>query len=245
LQELLRATQWQDEDYLRRALRSYGFRRQGDTLQGEEEWRQALALADRTTARLQNLRALATAWKWPAERLATLNLIFARTPGDRRLLAELLRTYRDARKTAELSRVLALFIGDNTDSTDEAVAGAYYSLLLDTNVARAHVTARNAFETAPADPVRRMVYAFSLWKQRRAAEAMPLLAEVAPGAKTELLSIPLVRAVIQTQMGARVAAQASLADFKAESALPEEVALAATLSGQLSAQAEPVKAPRT
>jgi hypothetical protein len=245
LQELLRTTAWQDDDYLRRALRSYVFRRQGDALQADEEWRQALALANRNTPRLQNLRALVTTWKWPAERLATLNLIFAREPADRRLLAELLRTYRDARKTADLNRVLTLFIGGNTDSTDEAVANAYYSLLLDTNVARAHVAARNAFETAQADPVRRMVYAFSLWKQRRAAEAMPLLAEVAPGAKTELLSIPLVRAIIQTQMGAREAAQASLAKFQADSALPEEVALAATITGQLSAQAEPVKPPQT
>ena len=245
LRELLRTTSWEPEDYLRRALRAYVFRRQGDALQSAEEWRQALALADRSPDRLQNLRALATTWKWPAERLATLNLIFARTPGDRRLLAELLQTYREARKTADLNRVLTLFIGDNTDPSDEAVANAYYSLLLDTNVARAHVAARNAFEAAQADPVRRIVYAFSLWKQRRAAEAMPLLAEVAPDAKTELLSIPLVRAIIQTQMGAREAAQASLARFQAKSALPEEVALAATLSGQLSAQAEPAKPPQT
>jgi hypothetical protein len=118
-------------------------------------------------------------------------------------------------------------------------------MLLDNNVARAHVVARNAFEAVPADPVRRAVYAFSLWKQRRVAEAMPLLSGIQPSAKSELVSIPLVRATIQAQMGARDAALASLAQFQADTALPEEVALAAKVSNQLSAQAESVKPPRT
>lgn len=245
LQELLRATQWKGEDYLRSALLAFVLRRQGDQLQSEQSWRQALALADLNTARLQNLLALVTEWKWPAERIETLNLIFGRNPSDHRILAELLRYYRDAGRTAELHRVLSLYVGDNTDPTDEAVAQAYYSLLLDTNVARAHVMARNAFEAAPADPVRRMVYAFSLWKQRRAAEAMPLLSAVGPGASSELVSIPLLRAAIQTQMGAREAAQASLAQFKAESALPEEVALAGRFTSQLATQSAPITPPKT
>ena len=141
--------------------------------------------------------------------------------------------------------MLSLYVGDNPDPTDEAVAQAYYSLLLDTNVARAHVMARNAFEAAPADPVRRMVYAFSLWKQRRAAEAMPLLSAVGPGASSELVSIPLLRAAIQIQMGAREAAQASLAQFKADSALPEEVALAGRFTSQLATQSAPITPPKT
>ena len=245
LQELLRTTNWKGEEYLRSALLAYVLRRQGDQLQSEQVWRQALALADGDPARLQNLEALVGEWKWPAERMATLNLIFERNPGDTHQLAELLRYYRDAGRTADLQRVLSLYVGENTDPTDESVALAYYNLLLDTNVARSHVAARNAFEAEPADPVRRMVYAFSLWKQQRAAEAMPVLSGVKPGAKSELISIPLLRAVIQTQMGAREEAQASLAQFKAGSALPEEVALATKISGLLSAQAEPVKPPQT
>jgi hypothetical protein len=241
LQELLRMTNWKGADYLRSALLADGFRRHGDPRQSQEQWRQALALADRSTSRLQNLRALATQWQWAPERLETLNLIFEQNPGDRLLLAELLRHYREARRTADLYRVLNLYVGANTDPTDEGVAQAYYSLLLDTNVVRAHVAARNAFEATPGDAVRRMVFAFSLWKQRRAAEAMPLLSEVKAGATSELVPIPLLRAVIQLQMGNREEARASLAQFKAESALPEEVALAARISGQLSAQTETVR----
>jgi hypothetical protein len=245
LQELLRTTDWKGQDYLRTALLAYGFRRQGDLRQGQEEWRQALAIADRNMVSLQNLRALATQWQWAPERLETGNLVFERNPGDRALLAELLRYYREARRTSDLYRVLSLQVGANTDPTDEAVALAYYSLLLDANVAHAHVVARNAFETVPGDPVRRMVYAFSLWKQRRAAEAMPLLAEVPAGITSGLVPIPLLRATILAQLGATDAARASLARFSPASALPEELALADRIHRELTAQVETVTPPRS
>lgn len=245
LQELLRATNWKNEDYLRAALLAYGFRRQDDWSQSREQWQQALALADRNPVRLENLRALVTEWKWRPERMETLNLLFERNTTDRRMLAELLAYYREAGRTPEMMRVLGLYLADSTDPTEEAVLHAYYSLLLGTNLAHAHVVARNAFEADPADPVRRMVYVFSLWKQQRAAEAMPLLAELKPGVTSEIVPIPLLRATIQAQLGATDAARASLARFNPVSALPEEAALAESISGQLAAQGETIKLPRT
>jgi predicted Zn-dependent protease len=241
LRELLAATDWQAADYLRWALRARVARQLGEARQGQEAWRQSLALADRNPARLQNLRALVTRWQWTPERIETLNLIFERTPGDRRLLAELLDYYRGTRRTSELLRVLTTYLGGNSDASDDAVASAYYSLLLDSNMARAHVVARAAFEAAPADSARRMVYVFSLWKQRRAAEARPLLAEVKPGAVSDMVPIPLLRATILVQLGETEAARASLAQFNPAAALPEEVALAERLAAQLQAQAGAIR----
>lgn len=237
LQELLKTADWKDADYLRWALRARVARQLDDGRQSAESWRQALALADRNPARLQNLRALASRWQWTRERIETLNLIFERTPGDRVLLAELLEYYRTAGRTPELLRVLGLYLAEHTDMTDETVAQAYYSLLLDTNVARAHVVARSAFEAAPADTGRRMVYVFSLWKQRRAAEARPLLNEAGDSAVSDLVPVPLLRATIQVQLGEAEPARVSLARFNAGNALPEETALAARLAAQLKTQA--------
>lgn len=245
LAELLRTTRWKEEDYLRTALLAHDARRRGDLRQSGEEWRQALALADRDPARLKNLRALVTEWKWPAERLETLNLSLERNPGDRVLLAELLQSYRAAGKTADLYRVLGLFAGTSTELTDEAVAQAYYGLLLELNLARAHVVARNAFAAAPGDPVRRMVYAFSLWKQHRAAEAMPLLNALGRLTRSDVVPLPLLQAAIEAEMGARDAARSSLLRFQEEQAgaLPEEMALAARISARLSLQAGPAGSP--
>jgi predicted Zn-dependent protease len=244
LQDLLRANSWKDLDYLRSALLAYGDRRRGDRREGLEDWRQALALADNNPARLQNLRALVTEWQWTPERMETLNLIFERVPTNRPLLAELLAYYRESRRTPELMRVLGLYLAGSGEPGEEAVVHAYYSLLLDTNVARAHVVARKAFEAAPADPLRRMVYVFSLWKQQRAAEAMPLLKEVKPGASSEFVSFALLRSTIQAQLGATDDARASLAHFNAATALPEEAALAERISGQLAVQTGVVSAPQ-
>jgi len=249
LQELLRSTSWKDEDYLRAALLAYVFRQHGDLEQSQEEWQKALAIADQNMARLQDLRALVTQWKWAPERLETLNLIFERNPSDRILLAELLENYRETRRTPELMRVLGLYLANTSETsdisgtTDEAVAHAYYSLLLDTNMAHAHVVASNAFAAAPANVVRRMVYVFSLWKQHRAAEAMPLLSSVKTDATADLVPISLLRAAIQAQLGVTDGARASLARFNAESALPEEVVLADRISIQLSTQVGSVKLP--
>jgi hypothetical protein len=74
---------------------------------------------------------------------------------------------------------------------------------------------------------------------------MPLLAELKPGVTSEIVPIPLLRATIQAQLGATDAARASLARFNPVSALPEEAALAESISGQLAAQGETIKLPRT
>lgn len=249
LRALLRAADWKEENHLRSALLAWVSRQDGDLSQSRDAWRQALALADRSTARLANLRALATRWQWDVERLETLNRIFERDASDKRLLAELLAHYREVRRTPELLRVLGLYLaGHSGPVDDEAVAHAYYSLLLDSNVARAQVTARRAFEAAPEDTVRRLVHAFSLSKQRRAAEARALLAGVGPDAVSGLVPVPLLRAVIEMQSGDTEAARASLARTDLEAALPEEAALAERVSRQLAAQsvtAAAITPPRT
>ncbi|MEO6874945.1 MAG: hypothetical protein ABI222_08995 [Opitutaceae bacterium] len=245
LAELLRATQWQGADYLRFALIAYVDRQLGQIGASNDAWTQALAVANRDQAKVQNLRSMVTHWNWPAERLVTTNLVFERNPTDRLMLDELLHDYRAMRRTADLVRVLGLYIANTTDTTNEAVAHAYYSLLLDSNVARAHVVARNAFEAAPADMMRRMVYAFSLWKQGRAAEAVPLLANVPSGTVSGVVPVALLSAAIQAQVGDIAAARASLARFDRANALPEEISLADEITRLLASLTAPAKTPST
>ncbi|MBC8041326.1 MAG: hypothetical protein H7Y06_12345 [Opitutaceae bacterium] len=224
---------WQSADYLRSALVARATREAARPRESREAWRQSLALAGRDPIRLQNLRALATRWSWTPETLETVNLLFELQPADRRLLAELLDHYRTARRTAELLRVLGLYTGDATGTGEEAVMHAYYSLLLDTSVARAQVTARTALERAPADPLRRMVQAYALVKQQRAAESLVLLEDLSAPVVAALKPAPLLRAMALEKLGQTEAARLSLARFELDTALPEEAALAAKLSRQL------------
>lgn len=241
LHTMLRATDWKTEDYLRLALLSYVARTREDALQSRESWRQALLASERNVARIQNLQALTVQWNWPAERIETVNILYERAPTDKALLAELTKHYRDAKRTRDLVRVITLFVSRTSDTTDEAVAQAYYSILTDVSVARAHVVAKTTFEATPDDATRRVVHAFSLWKQKRAAEANTLLAGLKPDATSELVPIPLVRAAIQADMNLLEEARASLQAFNTETALPEEAALAGKISAQLAKAAETAK----
>jgi len=157
------------------------------------------------------------------------------------LLVELLKQYRDAKRTADLMRVLTTYVGATGETTDEAAQLAYYSLLSETNVPRAHVVAKSTFAGEADDPLRRLVYVFSLWKQKRAAEAIITLNELKPGVNSDIVPAALVRAAIFADLGQMDEARTSLALFKAETALPEEVALAAKVTAQLKKPGEAAK----
>lgn len=241
LQAALRRADWKTENYLRLALLSHAYRAMNDLVQSRDTWRQAVVAAERNALRGENLKMLTTHWNWAAERIDAMNIIFERNPTDRSLLGELMRHYRDAKRTQDIIRVLAMYVSRTSDTSDEAVAQAYYSLISDTNVSRAHVLAKNAFESASDDPTRRLVYALSLWKQRRAPEANALLAALQSGGVSELIPTALLRAAIDADLGQGEEARNNLALFNAENALPEEAALADRIAQQLSRQNEPGK----
>lgn len=234
LQSALRSGDWKGENYLRLALQSYASRMREETLQSRENWKQALASADRNPARLQNLQNLATHWNWTQERFETMNATFERTPTDRALLTELLKYYRETKRTAEMVRILTAYVSRTADNSPEALALAYYSLLTDTNLGRAQVLASKAFAATPNDVSTRVTHAFSLLKQRRAGEAQALLSEIKPGEVSELAPLSLLRAAVQAELGAFEEARSSLAGFDSSTGLPEEAALASKISLQLS-----------
>lgn len=237
LQTALRGVDWKTNNYLRLALLAYVGKAQGNLLASRDSWRQALLATERNVARAENLKALADHWEWPAERLDAVNIVFEKNPTDRALLQELLKHYREERRTRDLSRLLTQYVSRTADTTDEAVASAYYSLLLDENTTRAHPLAKRTFDQNPQDPTRRLVHVFSLYKQKRFSEANALLIDLKGAAESQLVPSPLLRAAVDAELGLTSESRSHLALFNAEAALPEEAALAERISAQLSRQA--------
>ena len=239
LQTELRRADWKAENnYLRLALLAYASRAQNALVQSGDFWKQAILTADRNAARAENLKSLATHWGWQAERVDAVKILFERNPADKALLTELTKHYREAKRTRELIGVLTTHVERTSDSTDEAVALTYYSLISDTNLNRAHTLADKLFKSAPQDPTRRLIYALSLWKSRRTAEASTILTELRTDGISELIPVGLIRAAINADVGQGEDARHSLALFNRGTALPEEVALADKVALQLSKQAE-------
>lgn len=235
LQDVLRKSDWRDNNYLRFALLAYAARQRDDTSGSQSAWRQAVTNANRENDRVRNLRAMASGWNWPAERMEATNLVFERNPTDRVLLEELINHYRETRRTFDLVRVLGLYLDNTPGLSDEAVEHAYYSLLVDNNVSQAHVTARNAYEAARTNSFRKLVYAFSLWKQQRIDESAALLKDFIPEVGESIVPAALVRAAILADQTRNAEAAAALANFDAATALPEEAAIARRVTTKLEA----------
>lgn len=230
--EVLREGQWQERDYLRFALLAYARRESGDLPASLDAWRQALRLTQRSESELDDLNALVTRWGWTTERFDVLNRIHTLSPRDPMRLAELVNYYRQAKRTPDLIRVLRLWVDNQSGVTPQMVEFVYYCLISDTDGNRATVLAKTAFEAEPDNTDRRVVYALSLWRQQRAAEAEAILRDVKMPA-SNLVAAPLIVALVAAD-NARVAdAQDALSRFQPENALPEEVDLSRRLSARL------------
>ena len=104
------------------------------------------------------------------------------------------------------------------------------------NLSRAYILAREAYEASPEDAMRAKVYAFSLYKQSRTGDAVHLLEKLPEQKETGALQISLMKAAVAAQQNQVKEARAELAKFDASSALPEEAALAESLAKTLAAQ---------
>jgi hypothetical protein len=104
------------------------------------------------------------------------------------------------------------------------------------NVARAYVTAHEAYSAAPDDPQGQAVYAFALWKQRRSQEAWDVLEKVKmiePG----LVPTSLLRAAVLADLERDEDAANELKSFDSSTALPEETRLASVVASKVKSDA--------
>jgi len=228
----LRKGGWGEREHLRLALVAYVSRQRGDDSATRSYWRTAVGTASGDRAKLEQLRAIATAWEWHAERIDVLARIFDSDAGNAEHFAELMRHYRAVGRTADLVSVLNAYLSVHPGDQTQRCELAYYSMLSGLNLARAYVAAKEVYAEAPNDPRRRVVYAFSLWKQRRPAEAWEVLDD-AKTAETDLVPVALLRAAVLADMERRDAAAEALQEFDSAKALPEEARIAAVLQSKL------------
>ena len=100
--------------------------------------------------------------------------------------------------------------------------------------ARAYVTAHEVYRAAPEDHRRQLVYAFSLWKQRRPQEAWDVLKEIKTD-ELELVPAPLLRAAVLADLERSADAAIELKAFDSSKALPEESNLATVVASKVRA----------
>ncbi|OAM87448.1 hypothetical protein OH491_20640 [Termitidicoccus mucosus] len=216
-------------EHLRNALLAYSRRQLGQSSDARVSWRVALGSAGMNRDSLLDLAALCADWGWTPERIEILNRIHQRTPLDNANFTELAAYYHQNGQTAELARIYAVRIDAGDEDPANKSLLAYYSLLTDSNLARAHVLARQTHDRAPADPLHAKVYAYSLCKQSRPAEAARILADLPDQPETGYAQLALIKAATALLQNDTADARRYLENFDPSTALPEEVALADTI----------------
>lgn len=232
LQKLLQGTRWANDEHLRYGLLAYAERQQARESIARDFWRRAVSSAGRDPQRLRDLEMLATHWNWLAERMEIIDRVFESETSIAVLPDELLEYYRRQARTPDLARLYWRYVERTNSTGPEAAWCVYYSLLCGMNVTFAQTLAEKIYAAAPQDPRYKTAYAYSLWRQQRANEALPFLQDIE---KQELAGMQgqLVAAGVLLDLGRADDARLQLGRFNKMNALPEEIALAETLSRKL------------
>lgn len=233
LENALKGDKWNERDFLRLALLAYAQRQQNALNDSSATWRAAVGLAGNRGPNLSALTDLAHRWGWTAEYIEVLNRSYQRDPSDDKAFGELSDYYTKNNQTGDLARIYQQRVDGNPNDADAKSRLAYYSMLTNTNAARAFTLAREAYDAAPENPFRAKVYAFAFYKQSRGNDGWPLVEKLAAKKESGQLQTSLVKAALAAQQNRAKEARAFLSDFDASSALPEEVALADSLSKSL------------
>jgi predicted Zn-dependent protease len=228
----LRKGTWGEYEHLRLALTAYSERIRSGVTSSRSYWRTALGSASGSASKLGQLEALTSQWGWRPEQMDVLARRFDIDPGNKTAFTELMDFYRQAGRTAELVAVLNSYLSAHPDDQQQRCNLAYYSMLSGLNLARAYVVAQEVYRAAPNDANTTSVYAFALWKQRRAREAWELLEHVGAGG-SPLVPVILLRAAVLADIDRKDEALKALTAFDTTNALPEEANLALILKSRL------------
>jgi len=172
----LREQKWGEQDSMRFALLSYALRNAGDAELARVNWNKATRAAEDHLDQLWRLARAADGWKWKPEVEGLLWQITQQFPQERWAWLALEKSCMEAGNTKGL---LNVYSGMNRLEPADAMVKnnlATVSLLLNTETARAHQLAREAFDSKPGLGAFATTYAYSLHLQGRTSEALKILA---------------------------------------------------------------------
>lgn len=230
LESTLKNERWEENDFLRLALLTYAQRGLNQASSATITWRTAVAAAGSGTPQLTALVEMCDRWGWAPERLELLGRMYQRDPSDTKVFNELVEHFNKTGQTRELARLYERRLEDNPDDRDAKGRLAYYSLLTGTNLSRAHVLAKEAYDDAPENPLRAKAYALSLLKQSRGADSLRVLENLPEQKESGQAQTSLLRAAAAAQRHDENQSRALLQNFDASTALPEEAAMAESIT---------------
>jgi hypothetical protein len=229
---MLKDAKWKEMDFLRRAMLSRAYRELKQPNASEAEWRGATQDAVEQPGSAAALARLAGVWGWRHEQDELLWTIVQRFPRERWALEMLQQQYTARMDTRGLQRVYSTIAGFNPRDLVAKNNLAAISLLLNSQLSRAHQIAREIYTANPTNEIFASTYAWSMHVQGKSAEALQTMEKLAPRHLEDPNIALYYGALLATNRQPQkaklyldIAARATL--------LPEEKALLQSVSGSI------------
>jgi tetratricopeptide (TPR) repeat protein len=232
LRPIVRAGEWGELDFQRRALLARVLREGGDLDGSRTQWNGAVAdTADRVEA-YETLMTLTRLWQWDAEQTALLWVIARGKSAPKPALTELLRRNLAEGRTPDLLAVFTRQLELDPADAEAKNNVAYASLLLGADAKRAEKLAAEAYRANPGNPGFAATYSFALLTTGKHDEGLKV-ARTIPEAELQIPANAMTYGLLLAATGARAEAIERLAFAQKGKLLPEEKALVARAQAKL------------
>ncbi len=224
LKTLVDSANWGEEDYMRLAFFAYSLDRQGNRNASETLWKDAFSAAQVSPDRLERLARLCNIWGWrePAEQV--LWKLGASEWCPRWVMDTLWAKSLARNDTAKLQEVAKMRLRMDPKSVVMRNNQATFAMLLGEADDAIHREARAVHEEKPESAAVAATYAYSLFLQGRASEAVKVM-EGYPSAELRVPVVALYYGAFLAAAGDTVRAPEFLRLADAASKLPEEASL--------------------
>jgi predicted Zn-dependent protease len=180
LQTAIEHQDWHDLEFIRYALKTRALRGQDLAGASKSEWELALKAADYDKSRLRMLLYLAVQWKWQNEAEEILWAVVNRYPEETWAVPTLAQALYAHGRTRPLMLLFGQQVRRFPADLEAKNNLAVTALLLDAQELKPHDLAREVYQRAPGNASYASTYAFSLYVQKRNAEALKVLEKLRP-----------------------------------------------------------------
>jgi len=212
---------WAELEFLRHAFMSRALRGEELADTAKTEWEQALKSANGQKQSLVMLLRLAAQWKWVNEGEDLLWTIVSRYPQEKWATQALTQTLFAGGQTRSLMQLFKQELKSTPSDLTAKNNLAMIALLLDAKELKPHDLAREVYQQAPTNASFAATYAFSLYVQRKSAEALKVMQQLKPK-DLENPSIAGYYGLILKAMGSGAKARVYLDWTSKATLLPEE-----------------------
>lgn len=184
LKRWTRSGSWGDSEFLRLGYQAFAARQarqSGADAEYESLWHSAERAAIDHPEREAVLARLATKWGLTSEATSLWKRVARHAPMRREALDALFRLHRAANDLPELLQIAKQLHENSPRETPLTSAYARLALLLAPNTEEAQRIAKEAYDSAPADPNCAVTYAFALYGAGRTSEGLQVLKKIPSG----------------------------------------------------------------